>query len=85
MGPEINIMKITAQLTFHYQNNNMANVVSKSLNPDNAGFVESKVEDNLMICEIKGESLNSILSTIDDLIFSEIVVENVLNMDEGER
>jgi hypothetical protein len=76
-------MKIKARLTFHYQNNDEAKIAFRALQPDNINYLESKAENNLMICEINGESLNSALATIDDLIFSEILVEKVLTIDKG--
>jgi hypothetical protein len=78
-------MKIKAKLTFNYKNSTKAKIALQSLHPDNLDFVQSKIEDNVMVCHIKSSKIKSALATIDDLIFSEIMVENVLNMEIGEN
>lgn len=73
-------MKVNATITFHYHNKNQAKVVFKSLHPDNLGFLESYQDHNSLVCKLKGKSLKTILSTADDLIFSEMLVEKVLEL-----
>lgn len=77
-------MKVKATITFHYNDENQAKVAFKSLQPDNIGFLESYQDHNSLVCNLKGESLKTILSTADDLIFSEMLVEKVLEL-EGEN
>ena len=77
-------MQITARLTFHYQAEKQAIIAYQSLEPDNRNYLESKVVDNDFICEIRGESVTRVLATLDDLIFSEILVEKVLEIDGDE-
>ena len=73
-------MKIKATITFCYQNDKQAEVAFKSLLPDNIGFLESRQNHNSLVCTLKGKSLNTIISTADDLIFSEMLVEKVLEI-----
>ncbi len=73
-------MKIKATITFCYQNDKQAEVAFKSLLPDNIGFLESWQNHNSLICNLKGKSIKTILSTADDLIFSEMLVEKVLEI-----
>lgn len=73
-------MKIKATITFCYQNDKQAEVAFKSLLPDNMGYLESRQSHNSLICNLKGKSLKTILSTADDLIFSEMMVEKVLEI-----
>ncbi|HNR26525.1 MAG TPA: KEOPS complex subunit Pcc1 [Methanobacteriaceae archaeon] len=77
-------MQITARLVFHYQEEEQALIAYQSLEPDNRNYLESKVVDNDLVCKIRGESVPRILATLDDLIFSEILVEKVLEIDGDE-
>lgn len=78
-------MQITARLTFHYQGEEQAKIAYQSLEPDNRNYLESKVINKNLICEIHGESVPRVLATLDDLIFSEILVEKVLKIDGDKK
>ena len=78
-------MQITARLTFHYQGEEQAKIAYQSLEPDNRNYLESKVINKNLICEIRGESVPRVLATLDDLIFSEILVEKVLKIDGDKK
>jgi len=73
-------MKIKATITFCYQNDKQAEVAFRSLLPDNIGFLESRQNHDSLVCTLKGKSLKTIISTADDLIFSEMLVEKVLEI-----
>ncbi|AXV40551.1 KEOPS complex subunit Pcc1 [Methanobacterium sp. BAmetb5] len=73
-------MNIQVNIIFHYHEDKQAEIAFKSLLPDNIGFLESQLQDNSLICNIKGKSLRTILSTADDLISSEMLVEKVLEI-----
>lgn len=73
-------MKIKATITFQYQDEKQAEVAFKSLQPDNIGFLETYHDHELVICNLNGKSLKTILSTADDLIFSEMLVEKILEL-----
>jgi hypothetical protein len=68
-------MKINATIKFKYKNREDAETAYRSLLPDNVGYIKSFVDDQYMICVISGNSIGTIISTIDDLIFCEIMVE----------
>ncbi|HMK53433.1 MAG TPA: KEOPS complex subunit Pcc1 [Methanobacteriaceae archaeon] len=74
-------MQIKAQLTFHYLGEEQARIACRSLEPENRNYLESEVQNNDLICRISGESLQTVLATVDDLIFSEILVEKLLRVD----
>ena len=78
-------MKIKTTITFHYQDEKQSKVAFKSLQPDNIGFLESYQEHDSLVCNLKGKSLNTILSTADDLIFSEMLVEKILELENVEH
>jgi len=71
-------MKITGSLTLNYKNKESASAVYNSLEIDNENYVESEINNETIEYEINSESLGSFLTTIDDLIASEIVAEKIL-------
>ena len=68
-------MKIDAKIKFKYKTEEYADIAFKSLKPDNIGYIKSSVCDKYLICSLNGSSIGTILSTADDLIFCEIMVE----------
>jgi len=68
-------MKIDAKIKFKYKTKEYADIAFKSLKPDNIGYIKSSVKDKYFICSLNGSSIGTILSTADDLIFCEIMVE----------
>lgn len=74
-------MKIKATFKFRYSSQDGANTAQKSLNPDNLGYIESFLEDESLVCIIKGDSIGTVLSTADDLIFCEMMVEKVAELE----
>ncbi len=75
-------MQIKARITFQYETEQQAKIALKSLNPDNIGPINSNTEKNRLIYDINAESLNSFLATVDDLLFCEIMVEKVLELEK---
>ena len=75
-------MKVKALFNFQYQTEEQAKIALKSLQPDNIGFLESYQDKDSLICILNGKSVRTILSTSDDLLFSEMVVEKTLELQE---
>jgi hypothetical protein len=73
-------MQIEAKISFEYQKAEQAINASKSLKPDNMEFINSCIINNRLICNINGESLKTILATVDDLLFCEMMVEKILEL-----
>jgi len=71
-------MKIEAIIEMEYKNSKDADISFQSLEVENKGYVESSKENNILKFGWKGESLSTFLATADDLIFSEILVEKIL-------
>ncbi len=71
-------MKIKGKICLNYKNEDSARLVYDSLEIDNKNFVESELKDNEIIYKINSNTLGSFLSTADDLIASEIVVEKII-------
>lgn len=72
-------MKINSKIKLKYKNTQHAKTTFDSLEIDNKGYLESELDNENITYTIKSESLGSFLSTADDLISSEIVVEKILN------
>ena len=72
-------MKIKGKICLDYADQQTAKLVYDSLEIDNENYVDSKLNENKIIYEINSESLGNFLSTADDLIASEIVVEKILD------
>ena len=68
-------MNIKTKITFTYKTPEYAQVAYNSLYPDNDGFIEARVCDNMLICYIENENIETILNSIEDLIHCEKVVE----------
>ncbi|NYB51564.1 MAG: hypothetical protein HVN35_03225 [Methanobacteriaceae archaeon] len=78
-------MKIKATITFHYHDENQAKIAYESLEPENVGFLKSYQDHDSLVSKLEGESLKTILSTADDLIFSEMLVEKVLELQNRQK
>lgn len=61
-----------------YKDPQYAEIVHKSLEVDNEGFVESVLEENAINFKIESDKLGSFLATADDLIASEILTEEII-------
>ncbi|MDD6048529.1 MAG: KEOPS complex subunit Pcc1 [Methanobrevibacter ruminantium] len=61
-----------------YKDSQYAEIVYKSLEVDNEGFVQSVLDGNVINFEIESDKLGSFLATADDLIASEILAEEIM-------
>lgn len=71
-------MRIKAKIRLNYEDNETARIAFKALEPDNRGFIDGEILDNSIIFKLKGESIGSIRQTIDDLLVSEMIIENMV-------
>lgn len=71
-------MKIKSNIKMKYKDPSYAEIVYKSLEVDNRGFVESVLDENLINFKIESDKLGSFLATADDLIASEILAEEII-------
>ncbi|MGN0176791.1 MAG: KEOPS complex subunit Pcc1 [Methanobrevibacter sp.] len=72
-------MEIKGTVYLDYNNNESAKLIFDSLEIDNKDYLKSELKNNKIIYEITSETLGSFLTTTDDLIASEIVIEKILN------
>ncbi|WP_414470391.1 KEOPS complex subunit Pcc1 [Methanobacterium sp. ACI-7] len=72
-------MEIESKITFKYSTEKEAQVALGSLKPDNMDFLKAYVEDNDLICDLESRKLRTILATIDDLLFCEMMAEKIID------
>ncbi len=61
-----------------YKDQEYAEIVYKSLEVDNEGFVQSELDEDVINFKIESDKLGSFLATADDLIASEILAEEII-------
>lgn len=71
-------MKIKGEIIFKYNKENNAKIAFESLEIDNEGYLESKLSQNQIKYCLSNGNVGSFLNTADDLIASEIVIEEIL-------
>ncbi|MBE6512154.1 MAG: hypothetical protein E7Z75_03235 [Methanobrevibacter olleyae] len=71
-------MKIKSNIKMQYKDSKYAEIVYKSLEVDNDGFVQSILDEDTINFKIESNKLGSFLATSDDLIASEILAEEII-------
>lgn len=77
-------MQIESTVIFTYKTEEEANIALGSLKPDNMDFIESYVENNKLIFKLNLELLRTILATLDDILFCEMMTEKVMDFTKEE-
>lgn len=72
------IMKIKGDIIFTYDDLKSSKLIYNSLEVDNQNYLNSKLNKNKIKYEIESKTLGSFLSTLDDLVVSEIVGEKII-------
>ena len=72
-------MKTSCRLEIDLKDKKTAERVLKSIKVDDYNFVESKLEGNMLIAEIKSNSVSSLLHTVDDYLACVSVAEKVIS------
>ena len=70
-------MNIKSNIKMEYKDSQYAEIVYKSLEVDNEGFVQSVLEEDTINFKIESDKLGSFLATANDLIASEILAEEI--------
>lgn len=71
-------MKIKGNIIFNYNNEKNAKLAYESLEIDNEGYLSSKLTENKIEYDLNNDNVGTFLRTADDLIASEIVVEQII-------
>ncbi len=78
-------MEIKSKIEFRYKTLKEAYVALGSINPDNMDFVNAYIQENALICDLKSGSLKTILATMDDLIFCEMITEQIIDFTNNQN
>lgn len=73
-----NQMHFKAKIIVEYKNEDQARIAVESLRVDNMAYVTSEIDRKMVKYNLSGSSIRSLLATADDLLFCEMVVEEVL-------
>jgi len=72
---------IKCTLMLEYSNKEEAELIEKSLKPDNEFFVRTHVEGNVLVAEAEAGSISSLLHTVDDFLACLSVAERIGEME----
>jgi tRNA threonylcarbamoyladenosine modification (KEOPS) complex Pcc1 subunit len=70
---------IRCRLTLEFDSHESAEKVQRSVELDNLGYLESKVEDKRIVAEIEAESIRSLLHTVDDFLACTSVASKIVS------
>lgn len=68
------------EMKFEYDDERTAESVMRSVEPDNAGYVESELVGKAIIYKIKAEDAGSMRNTADDLLVCIKIAEEALGL-----
>ena len=71
-------MNIRSNIKLEYKDSENSEIIYKSLEVDNEGFVEGSLDGNIINFKIESDRLGSFLATADDLIASLILAETII-------
>ena len=71
---------LSLELRFEYPDAKTAETVMRSLDPDNGGYVESKVDGNFLTFRMEAEDAGSLRNTADDLLACIKIAEDTIGL-----
>ncbi len=77
-------MEVQSTIIFKYRTKKEAKIALASIRPDNMGFINSHVEENILICKLESRTLRTTLATIDDILFCEMMAEKIIDFTKNE-
>ena len=70
-------MRIDCTLEFFYEDEKKARSILKSVDVDNYGFVDAKVEGERLVSKIRAKNLQSLLHTLEDYLSCISIAERI--------
>jgi len=74
-------MKVTCDVVIEYDDAKKTENVSRSIEVDNLGFVESQINGRQLEAHIESKSISSLLHTLDDYLACVSVAEKIVDKD----
>jgi len=73
-------MKAELMLRVEYGNRDSAELIQKSLHPDNDGYLESEVEGDCLVFHMESDSTGTLRNTVNDLLACLKLAEETLSL-----
>ncbi len=70
--------KIECKLNLEYHEKETAEMIARSIRPDNMGYVDCILDESVLTCHLEGENPLQLLHTVDDLLMCVTVTEKTL-------
>ena len=70
--------KVVCRLRLEFSSGEAAEKIHRSVQLDNDGYLDSRVEGSAILAEIKAESLKSLMHTLEDFLACTSVAEKML-------
>jgi tRNA threonylcarbamoyladenosine modification (KEOPS) complex Pcc1 subunit len=74
-----------ATLEFKFKDRETAGRVLRSIETDNQGFVETKIEGEKLLCFVEAKSVASLRHTLDDLLACADLAQSVILKQEEDK
>lgn len=71
---------LSLELRFEYSDAKTAETVMQSLDPDNGGYVESRLEGSILVFRMEAENAGSLRNTADDLLACIKIAEETIGI-----
>lgn len=71
---------LSLELRFEYPDAKTAETVMQSLDPDNGGYVESRLEGSILVFRMEAENAGSLRNTADDLLACIKIAEEAIGI-----
>ncbi len=71
--------RVVCKLRLEFHSPEDAEKIHRSVSLDNDGYLSSRVEGPAIVAEIRAESLNSLLHTLDDFLSCTSVAEKIVS------
>ncbi len=73
-------MKVKCRLLLEYESSDEAEQIEKSLKPDNESFITTHTTENIVEVETEGNSIPSLLHTMNDFLSCLSVAERTIEV-----
>jgi len=70
--------RVRCSLRLEFPSKEIAEKIHSSVSLDNEGYLQARLDGNVIIAEIEAQSLNSLLHTLDDFLTCTGVAERVI-------
>ncbi len=71
--------RVRCRLTLEFDSSESAQKVQKSVEMDNLGYLESRVEGSRIVADVRAESIKSLLHTLDDFLACTSVASKIVS------